>query len=204
MKLHVSWIFDFFFPQTDDERVIANCTCESFEMKYTLVHTDEVLSLGSFKDHELRSAVHLNKFHNHAHAQVLLSTLLMCWFKKLPQKDYLLIPIPLSSKRERKRGYNQVTCVAKQASIEFPNINLQERLLIKIRDIAPQTSLSKTKRLLNTKGVYRVAEKCSGLITNKDIILLDDVYTTGATLHEAKSTLMEYNPRSVTCVALLH
>lgn len=204
MKLNVLRIIELIFPITEDERTISSCTPHLFSQKFQPQHHNTFQALTSFKDNEVRASIHLNKFHENNHARILLASLLTKYFSSLPKKRYLLIPIPLSKKRRHQRGHNQVTTIAKSAVAEFPEILLMTNILKRNRDTPPQTSLAKAERLQNLIGAFYVTESYTHTIAGCDILLLDDVATTGATLAEAKATLLLHNPATVTCLAIAH
>lgn len=196
-------ILEILFPSGEDQILIEKSTNGHFIHKYLHAEKNGVVYLSSFKDPQIRAALHLNKFHKNSRARELLALLLLKQLMQLPQSEYLLIPIPLSSKRERTRGYNQVTIVAETALLRCnTNVSLITKALLRNRDTKPQTSLTKAVRLNNLVGAFSVPEAERARLYNKHIILLDDVSTTGATLHEAKKALLLHDPASITCVAL--
>lgn len=117
-------------------------------------------------------------------------------------KDCLIIPIPISKIRLKERGFNQAELIAsnltKKLAINMPMINFsfEQNLLKKIRETSSQVLMKdRVKRLKNLKGSFRV--ETPEKIKNKNIILIDDVSTTGATLHEATSVLKKAGARIV-------
>lgn len=196
-------ILEVLFPQGGDEALLLRTTNEHFIQKYLHATEGAVVYLSSFKDPQIRAALHLNKFHKNTRARELLALLLTLYLTQLPATEYLLIPIPLSSKRERLRGYNQVTIIAKTTLTGSTlKVTLATNIVRRNRDTKPQTSLHKEARLTNLTGAFSVPQKESQRLSGAHIILLDDVTTTGATLHEAKAVLLLHHPSSVTCVAL--
>lgn len=118
--------------------------------------------------------------------------------------DPVIIPVPVSKRGLRKRGYNQVTLIAQgfldHAQVNFP---LYTDVLLKSRETKKQARNKKRKeRFTNIEGSFTLVhpERISG----RNIILLDDVTTTGATLDEATSVLMRAKPRKILRVALAH
>jgi ComF family protein len=192
------------FPQTDDEQCITSVTQEAFAKLYSVTRIGSITALTSFGEKKVRAAIHLNKFHAHKHARILLASLLEAHLHTLPTQEYLLIPIPLSSKREQKRGYNQVTLVAEEMLHMFPHITLSTHVLQKRKHTVAQTSLTRTERLKNLHEAFFVPEACAAILQGQHIILLDDVTTTGTTLREAKATLLPHHPASILCIALAH
>lgn len=101
--------------------------------------------------------------------------------------DYI-IPVPLHKSKKRERMYNQCEFIAKGIS----GIIKAEVLLDAVRRIRftqSQTKLNKTQRKENVKGVFSVNEKYKNKIKNRNILVADDVITTGATILELAKTL---------------
>lgn len=103
----------------------------------------------------------------------------------LPDLD-VLMAVPLHPQRLREREYNQSLLLAHRLS-QHLHIPLLVSCLIRIRPTAPQTSLSRKERLTNLRRAFKVDDP--SLITGQRILLIDDVYTTGTTLHECAKTL---------------
>ena len=106
------------------------------------------------------------------------------WKFDLPQ-DSILIPIPLSKKRKNWRGFNQAEILAKTLSKKF-NVSYSASL-IRMIDTRTQVGLTKEERRENVKGAF-AGRKAQGK-RDKNIILVDDVYTSGATMMEAAKVL---------------
>lgn len=118
--------------------------------------------------------------------------------------SYLLVPIPLSNKRLRKRGYNQAELLAKELSQRNPEFFvIVTDVLYKIKDIRTQVSVKdRTRRLENMRGTFGI--KNPKKIWGRDIILIDDVTTTGATLNEARKMLLKSGAKAVYGVTVAH
>ena len=106
----------------------------------------------------------------------------------------LILPIPLHKKRLRQRGYNQSLLMAKNVS-QRSGIPFNPFLLYKKIETPPQAELKGEERRKNLKGVFdlRHPEK----IKDKKILLVDDVYTTGATIETAAKLLLQAGALSV-------
>lgn len=204
MKLNFLGIIEILFPSTQDEKTLSACTDENFILKVRPCLKNGIWSFASYADPEIRAAIHLHKFHHNPKAQRLLAILCEQGCKKLPLDTYIAVPIPLSSKRKKERGYNQVTEILKEVINQIPQLTLHTHLLTKITDTVPQTSLSKSERITNVQNVFSVIESASTPSKNAHILLIDDVTTTGSTLREAKGVLQRCGYLSVTCVALAH
>ena len=99
----------------------------------------------------------------------------------------LLIPVPLHPKRFRKRGYNQSSLIASGVS-DITGIPVQERVLLRIRQHASQTSRGKYDRYWNVREDFELARDSPDLY-GKKVLLIDDVVTTGATLESCAAVL---------------
>jgi len=116
----------------------------------------------------------------------------------------LIIPIPMHKNNLKERGYNQSELVAKEIFRidEGKNFEILLNTLTKIKETPHQSSLkNKSERLKNLKDCFRADEK---LVKNRNIILIDDVITTGTTMKEASKTLREAGAKKVVCFALTH
>ena len=114
--------------------------------------------------------------------------------------DYsLIIPVPLHIKRLRERGFNQSLLLA-HAIERKRQIPLNFSLLKRHKFTLTQTGLNKIERKKNIKGAFEVSDKKK--IAGKNIILIDDVYTTGATINECAKTLIKAGAQKVTVLTL--
>jgi len=100
----------------------------------------------------------------------------------------MIIPIPLAATRLRERGYNQSQLLATILSKHY-NITLSFNNLIKIYDTKPQALLSQKERWTNIHKAFKI--KNSNKIKNKNILIIDDLLTTGATTSQAAGLLKE-------------
>ena len=114
-------------------------------------------------------------------------------FEKIQSYD-TLIPVPLSKKRMKERGYNQSLLIAKKLSREL-NISLQSNCLFKTRNIIEQSKLNKEQRKDNIRNVYEL--KNGEILNNKRILLIDDIYTTGSTVNECAKILQQAKPEKI-------
>ncbi len=94
--------------------------------------------------------------------------------------------VPLNNKKKIERGFNQAQLLAKELA-GYTNCKTAKNLLIKTKATLPQEKLNKHQRLKNIKGVFKVKDK--NIIKDKVILLVDDVYTTGATVNECAKVL---------------
>ena len=114
-------------------------------------------------------------------------------FEKLKSYD-TIIPVPISKKRMKERGYNQSSLIAKELSKKI-KIDLEINCLIKVKNIKEQSKLNKEQREKNIQNVYELKNKQK--IINKKILLIDDIYTTGSTVNECSKILEQGKPAKI-------
>jgi len=116
-------------------------------------------------------------------AELLVSLFAKNLWKFSIPAEYILVPIPLHAKRKNWRGFNQAELICKILSSRF-GVEVRN-LLIRTLETKTQVGLSRQERRSNIKGAFEVR----GSVPSGAVILVDDVYTTGATMAEACKTL---------------
>ncbi len=120
------------------------------------------------------------------------------FFEKIEKYD-TIVPVPISKKRKKKRGYNQSELLAKEIAYNA-NLVLEKESLYKIKDIVEQSKLNKENRLKNIQGVYELVNKEK--LNKKKILLIDDIYTTGSTVNECSKVLRNAKPNKIGVLTL--
>ena len=115
----------------------------------------------------------------------------------ISQICHIILPAPMSAGDIRKRGYNQSMLLAKEIS-RRTGIPAKDGILIKVADTLPQKTLTKAEREVNLKGAFRVT--VPDMVAGKNVLLVDDVCTTGSTLSELAFTLKNCGAAQVHCV----
>ena len=105
----------------------------------------------------------------------------------LERPDWVL-PVPLSPQRLRERGYNQAWELARRVA-RAQGLQTRADLLLKLREGAHQAELSREERLHNLAAAFAIEPQVRALLSGARVALVDDVMTTGATLHELARTL---------------
>ena len=103
----------------------------------------------------------------------------------LSWKPDVIIPVPLHPARYRKRGYNQAELIARQIGKSL-GILVDEKVLVRSVNTAPQKELNDKERTKNTKNAFQVTHN---IVKYKRVLLVDDIYTTGATLDACSDAL---------------
>ena len=140
----------------------------------------------------VRTLIHRIKYNDDGYALRTLSSLAMDYMLPDYLKPDMVIPVPLHSKRLRKRGFNQSLRLARMI---FPHIPLGMDLLIRTFNTKPQTELSMKERHGNVRNAFKVVNPLPEGV--KTMLLLDDVYTTGATVKACAKALKRAGAREV-------
>jgi len=216
----IHWLTDALFPPRGTELIVRDLHDEAL-VELLAPHTVAITADGcslpnatallSYADARVRACVVEAKFHGNGRAAQLLARALHMYLAGLfaGTDRYVLIPLPLSARRLRERGYNQVERVALLALIDLESyIGMNTALLIRTRDTLPQTTLSGVERRQNLKGAFAVANapelSFPPIDPDQTYILLDDVITTGSTLAAAAAELYKGGARHVLPLGLAH
>ncbi|UUX95687.1 ComF family protein [Aquabacterium sp. J223] len=113
----------------------------------------------------------------------------------------LLVPVPLSPRRLRERGYNQAWELARHLArrLDLPAL---PAALLRTRDTAAQTTLSRTERQRNLRDAFLVEPRLAHRVQGRRLALVDDVTTTGATADAAAEALLRAGAAEVRLWAL--
>jgi ComF family protein len=107
-----------------------------------------------------------------------------------------LVPVPLSRGRQRERGFNQSTVIAKRLA-ELWKIPLWTDVLERAQSTRSQTQLTPGERLGNVAGAFSAPMEVRSKLRGAHLVLVDDVVTTGATLRAAASALFAAGARTI-------
>ncbi|MCZ2103177.1 MAG: phosphoribosyltransferase family protein [Comamonadaceae bacterium] len=113
--------------------------------------------------------------------------------------DTVLVPLPLARGRLRQRGYNQALLLARALRHGGP---VQPHWLVRLRETPAQSALPRAERLRNLHGAFSVPTAAQAALTQQRLLLVDDVMTTGATLHAAATALRAAGARHVDALVL--
>jgi ComF family protein len=109
-------------------------------------------------------------------------------------KEPLLVPVPLHRKKERKRGYNQARVLADGISKRTGWPVIREKTVVRVKNTKTQTGLSSSERQRNLDGAFKLLRPINH---NQIPVLVDDVFTTGATTFELARVLNATESRKV-------
>lgn len=218
-------VFNTFFPETcvgcdhvlqQDEEVVCT-TC----LHYLPIIGKQETAANHIKPHfyghlEVENAASLMFYHKKGMSQRLLhhlkyrgreevSTFLGDWFATKFQKEAwlkaldIVIPVPLHIRRKRKRGYNQVAGFAKIIAERF-HLQYAEDVLIKTFNSQTQVFKNRLSRTELKTSYFKL--KAVEKIKNKQVLLVDDIITTGATLETCARILLAGKPKSISIATM--
>jgi ComF family protein len=161
---------------------------------------DEIVAVAVFAD-PLRPAIHALKYENNTTlARPLGALMVNAWQRGGMARTDLIVPVPLHSRRQAKRGYNQSVLLARVLG-RGVGIPVDEHTLIRLRATPPQVGLGLAERQQNVEGAFA----CRGVprslrgspLQGKAVVVVDDVCTTGATLEACAAALRANGATSV-------
>lgn len=149
----------------------------------------------------LKELIHKFKYKNKVSLSKILSKLMIDFIKYNPEalaEIEIITFVPLHDARERERGFNQSGILAAKLSKES-GIRFSDTLKKTIAT-RHQNELSRNDRLINLKGAFKIRD--GAMIEGLNVLLVDDVITTGATLDECAKTLLDNGAKKVNCFTL--
>ncbi len=158
-----------------------------------------ITSFGNYHDLIIKDIMWHIKSQPNNRATTILADAFGKMVKNRPEypDSWILVPIPISDKRFRERGYNQAELLAEYFGKTF-HLKVAKNALIKTHHTNKQgTSKTREDRMENIKNSFGVYKKSQQLIAGKNCILIDDITTTGSTLIEARELLLRAGANKV-------
>jgi ComF family protein len=147
----------------------------------------------------LKKAINLLKYQGIKRLSKPLSELILQTLK-IPPVD-VAVPVPLHERRLKEREFNQSALIAKYIA-KGSGIPLLSDCLIKSKDTVPQVGLNMKERRKNIKKTFEIKDR--NPLNGKDIMLVDDVFTTGATVRECSKVLKNAGARDIYVITIAH
>ena len=169
------------------------CGCSTENRKYNMI------TAPFYYIDEARNSIKNFKFHGYFDNGKFLADEMA----KTVKEDFdigeidLAIPVSLSKKRRRQRGFSQTNYLTKIVA-EKIDVEYRDDILIKIRETPPQAELKAKQRRTNLKDAYKVKDGVD--LSGKTVLLCDDVKTTGTTLNECTRMLRKAGAKKIYCL----
>ena len=162
-----------------------------------------VFSICDYNDSVVKELVHAFKYDKILSIEKTFGKLIENFFdgiaieKIVDANNALVVPVPLHAQKHRKRGFNQSEIIASLVSKQT-RIPLNAGVIRRIKNTKPQMSLRNEKeREENIKGAFASQIEDHEILKDKDIILVDDVYTSGNTTREAAKVLRKLGAKQI-------
>lgn len=210
------WLLEVFFPRPSNVAIFDTIDPDTL-MRYAR-GTQWYVPLNypciaplAYKAPLVRDAIHAAKYHGHLRAsEVLAQAIAPCVAEDLADRqafgtftELYITAIPLHPLRQKERGFNQSERIARVLAETMGLPDRYHELLVRIRNTDPQArNRDKSERMRNMNKAFRVADGVD--VRGKDILLVDDVVTTGATMRWARTALEKGGARNVLCIAVAH
>ena len=176
------------YAELDDDGLLRCPLCRRIERPY-----ERAVAYGSY-DGGIRELIHLLKYNGIRPAANVLGRMLAETIAALEAPfdgaKVLVVPVPLYKGKRGQRGFNQAELIARLA-LELSSANerlqLANEVLLRIRDTRSQIGLTSHQRRENMRGAFKVAAATE--VAGREVLLVDDVYTTGTTVSECARVL---------------
>jgi ComF family protein len=149
-------------------------------------------------DGPVRGLVHALKYQGWATLAGAMGTRMAAvdWPREVTEEVRRVVPVPCSAARLRERGYNQAALLA-EAVAGRRGWKAEPSLLARTRSAGSQTTLHPEERRANVAGAFRVPPAAAERVASEHLLLVDDVWTTGATAYACADALLDAGARAV-------
>lgn len=149
---------------------------------------------------DVKKAIHRYKYHSRREYGKLFADEMYCYYRnQINWPIDLITSVPLHKSRLKERGYNQAGLLAHYLGRKLDK-EVNNDLLIRMQNTKPQKDLSDVQRIHNVNGVFSINNKYS--CENKNILLIDDIYTTGSTINSIAKVLINHGANKVNYMTL--
>lgn len=151
-------------------------------------------------DGKIKDAIHNFKYNERFDILKFLCIELGAQMKNFDEIDFV-VPVPMHGKKLGHRGFSPVALIVKKIA-KMENVPMLLTAIQRVKDVPPQVGLPREERIKNVKGVFVVSEKCEAAIAGKNILIIDDVITTGSTVNECARALIKSRAKSVSILSI--
>lgn len=164
------------------------------QCKNTNYYFDRAISIVKYEK-DVKTLIYKLKYSNHTYLATTIGCIMADKLKQEGIEADIIIPVPLYKRKEKERGFNQAILISKYMA-EKANISLNTDVLLRIKNTKVMHNLTRRERLENVDGAFEVINR--EIIANKDVLLVDDIFTTGSTVNSCSKELIDSGAKSVT------
>lgn len=196
-----------------ENKILCKKCAKSVEILSGFAHSkilDVEIYSACVYDGVIKQLIHSLKFNHKPSAAKVLAEILSSFYKKILDyktssgindiwfQNAVVVPVPTNKKKIKQRGYNNVSKIA-EIFARNENLRFKDDVLLKIKENNPQYKTLAKDRKDNVKGVFKVNSK---RLNFKNVIIVDDIVTTGSTLEEAIKTFKEAGVENIVCITV--
>lgn len=175
--------------------------CLVHKCYYVNHHYNAIISIVNYNDIS-KKLIGRFKFQK----QMILVKLWQCWFTSITQqlnkfKSDFIIPVPMHKEKLKMRGYNQTEFLALILA-KICKVQYRQDILHKVKNTRNQRDLSQLERVNNLLNAFSIEPNKKKIIAGKNILLIDDVVTTGATVNECARQLLQFGANEVNVLTI--
>jgi ComF family protein len=213
----VNWILEILYPsvclgcQLKGEILCIDCISKITRNEKEL--SPNIDAIFYYHDPFIKKIIWSLKYHNHPYLGQKLGKILYDEYKEdlsnieiyTKGEPILVIPVPITKKKTKIRGYNQAEKIALGFCLSGENkvFNFENKIIKKIIETIPQARIDNRKRRLeNIRGAF-IIEKPE-MVKGRTVLVIDDVTTTGGTLNEIINILKKAGAKKVLGLAIAH
>lgn len=153
------------------------------------INSVEIFCVTLYKE-ETQKLIRAVKYHNEKDLAYYQAKMMYDFWVNVEksEKEFFIVPVPMYPEREKERKYNHMELVAQEfIKLAGENYKLETNLIKRIKNTKPQYNLSKKEREENLKNAFELCENYQNF-ENKNILIFDDIFTTGSTMQEMIKT----------------
>lgn len=203
------WLLDWIYKKKcyfcgKSQECIKMCSNCYDEMEYMPVEINreigdiEVYCTGVYEKN-LQKLIRGLKYHNQKDLAFFQAKFMYEYWQKIPDKKdfYQVVPIPLFKKREKERKYNHMNLVGEEFC-KLSGYEMNTELVDRIKDTKPQYKLNRQQRMENLANAFKINKD---KLSKGNILLLDDICTTGSTFESIITDLKNNDINDIVCLA---
>ncbi len=203
--LNIIYVQPCYFCKTikEDRLICSRCYGKIHFMPYGVFRKESECNIYvcTIYDEIIKKLIRDLKYHSQKKLAPVFAGIMANYWKKLNlSQDYLILPVPIHKHRKKERKYNHMDIVAKEFA-KLVNYKINKDFLIRIKDTEKQYKLHKKERIENIRNAFDINKNIK-LDKNTEILILDDITSTGITLKEIIKVLKNNGYKNITALTL--